>query len=96
MRSTVQANGKDMLLATLGGLAAKNGFVLDEGVKLSSFVGRVYGLTLYMSDEEHPRMFVTATDSHSFETPETPEPTATDTCVDQVLSSAPKMATATE
>lgn len=88
MRSTVQSNGKDMLLATLGGLAAKNGFVLDDGVKLSSFVGRVYGLTLYMSDEEHPRMFVTATDSHSFETPETPGPTATDTCVDQVLSSA--------
>jgi hypothetical protein len=82
-----------MLLATLGGLAAKNGFVLDEGVKLSAFVSRVYGLTLYMSDEEHPRMFVTATDGHSFQTPTTPETaetakTATDACVDQVLQSA--------
>jgi hypothetical protein len=90
MRSTVQSSGKDMLLATLGGLAAKNGFVLDEGVKLSAFVSRVYGLTLYMSDEEHPRMFVTATDGHSFQTPTTPETakTATDACVDQVLQSA--------
>lgn len=65
MRSVVQSNGKDMLLATLGGLAFKNGFVLEDGDKLSNFVGRVYGLKLYMSDEEYPRMFVTISNIRS-------------------------------
>jgi hypothetical protein len=92
MRSVVQSNGKDMLLATLGGLASKNGFVLDDGDKLSTFVSRVYGLTLYMSDDEHPRMFVTVSDSNTFNTP-TPEgatnaTNATDACVDQILKNA--------
>jgi hypothetical protein len=63
MRSVVQSNDGNMLLAKLGSLASKNGFVLDESDKLSNFVGRVYGLKLYMSDEEHPRMFVTVSDS---------------------------------
>ena len=63
MRSVVQSNDGNMLLAKLGSLASKNGFVLDETDKLSNFVGRVYGLKLYMSDEEHPRMFVTVSDS---------------------------------
>ena len=62
MRSVVQSNDGNMLLAKLGSLASKNGFVLDETDKLSNFVGRVYGLKLYMSDEEHPRMFVTVSD----------------------------------
>ena len=65
MRSVVQSNGKDMLLATLGGLAFKSGFVLEDGDKLSNFVGRVYGLKLYMSDEEYPRMFVTISNVRS-------------------------------
>jgi len=65
MRSVVQSNGKDMLLSTLGGLAFKSGFVLEDGDKLSNFVGRVYGLKLYMSDEDYPRMFVTVSDVRS-------------------------------
>jgi len=77
-----------MLLATLGGLASKNGFVLDDGDKLSTFVGRVYGLTLYMSDEEHPRMFVTASDSHTILPKPVDATDATDTCVDQILANA--------
>ncbi len=92
MRSVVQSNGKDMLLATLGGLASKNGFVLDDGDKLSTFVSRVYGLTLYMSDDEHPRMFVTVSDSNTFNTPTPTDATgatdATDACVDQILKNA--------
>jgi|694.fasta_scaffold05320_10 hypothetical protein len=89
MRSVVQSNGKDMLLATLGGLASKNGFVLDDGDKLSTFVSRVYGLTLYMSDDEHPRMFVTVSDSNTFNTPTpTDAESATDACVNQILQNA--------
>ena len=79
MRSVIQSNGSDMLLATLGGLASKNGFVLEEGDKLSNFVGRVYGIKLYMSDEEHPRMFVTVSDTRSDTRPDTRSDTRSDT-----------------
>jgi hypothetical protein len=64
IRFVVQSNHEDMLLATLGTLASNNGFVLEEGDKFSNFVSRIYGIKLYMSDEDNPRMFVTVSDKH--------------------------------
>ena len=87
IRSVVQSNNEDMLLATLGTLASNNGFVLEEGDKLSNFVSRVYGVKLYMSDEDHPRMFVTVSDKRP--TAIIPNESAhlgTDRCIDQILN----------
>jgi hypothetical protein len=42
-----------------------------------------------MSDDEHPRMFVTVSDSNTFNTPTpTDAESATDACVNQILQNA--------
>lgn len=86
IRSVVQSNNEDMLLDTLGTLATNNGFVLEEGDKLSNFVSRVYGIKLYMSDEYNPRMFVTVSDKPTTIIPNRLTYHSTNRCIDQILN----------